>query len=84
MGEETLSESRKITLNELAQNNGKNGKPAYIAFEGKVYDVSASAMWLEGDHMGSHEAGKDLTSEIELAPHRQEILRKVKIVGILA
>ena len=78
-----MAETRKITSSELAQNNGKNGKPAYIAFQGKVYDVSASPMWLEGDHMGSHEAGKDLTSEIELAPHREETLQKVKQVGVL-
>jgi predicted heme/steroid binding protein len=78
-----LSEQRKITSSELAENNGKDGNPAYIAFQGKVYDVSESAMWLEGDHMGAHEAGKDLTSEIELAPHREETLKRVKLVGDL-
>jgi predicted heme/steroid binding protein len=78
-----LTEERKFTLNELAEYNGKGGKPAYIAFEGKVYDVSASVFWMEGDHMGSHQAGKDLTNEIELAPHRKETLEKVKFVGVL-
>ena len=78
------SESRKITMNELSENDGKNGKPAYIAFQGKVYEVTTSAMWLEGDHMGAHVAGKDLTDEMELAPHREEMLRKVKQVGVLA
>jgi predicted heme/steroid binding protein len=78
-----LSEPRKITRDELAQNDGKNGKPAYIAFQGKVYDVSASAMWLEGDHMGAHQAGRDLTNEMDLAPHREETLQKIKQVGDL-
>jgi len=78
-----LTEPRKFTSNELAQNDGKNGKPAYIAFQGKVYEVSTSPMWLEGDHMGAHQAGKDLTNEIELAPHREETLQKVKQVGVL-
>jgi len=78
-----LAEPRKFTANDLAQFDGKNGKPAYIAYQGKVYDVSVSAMWLEGDHMGAHEAGKDLTSEMELAPHREETLQKVKQVGVL-
>ena len=78
-----MTEPRKFTSNELAQNDGKNGKPAYIALQGKVYDVSASPMWLEGDHMGAHGAGKDLTNEIELAPHREETLQKVKQVGVL-
>jgi predicted heme/steroid binding protein len=79
----TLAEQRKITKDELAGNNGKDGKPAYIAFKGVVYEVSASAFWMEGDHMGAHVAGKDLTEEIELAPHRAETLQKVKQVGML-
>ena len=78
-----LAEQRKITTNELAQNNGRDGKPAYIAFKGIAYDVSANAFWMEGDHMGAHQAGKDLTNEIELAPHREETLQRVKQVGVL-
>ena len=76
-------ETRKFTLSELAEFNGKGGKPAYVAFEGKVYDVSASVFWMEGDHMGAHQAGGDLTSEIQLAPHRNEVLQRTKEVGIL-
>jgi predicted heme/steroid binding protein len=76
-------EPRKITQAELAENNGQNGKPAYIAFKGKVYDVSESAFWLYGDHMGSHQAGKNLTDEMDLAPHREETLQRVKEVGVL-
>ena len=76
-------EPRKITTVELAENNGQDGKPAYIAFRGKIYDVSESAFWLYGDHMGTHQAGKDLTSEIELAPHREEVLQRMKEVGVL-
>jgi predicted heme/steroid binding protein len=78
-----LTEQRKISRDELAQNNGKEGKPAYIAFKGVVYEVSESAFWMEGDHMGAHDAGKDLTEEIELAPHREETLQRVKQVGSL-
>jgi predicted heme/steroid binding protein len=76
-------EPRKITMTELAQNDGRNGKPAYVAFKGTVYDVSESAFWLEGDHMGAHQAGKDLTNEIELAPHREETLQRMNKVGLL-
>ena len=78
-----LSESRKFSVEELAKYNGKDGNPAYIVFQGNVFDVSKSPMWLEGDHMGAHEAGKDLTSEMELAPHRDETLQRVKQVGVL-
>jgi predicted heme/steroid binding protein len=76
-------EPRKITASELAQNNGQDGKPAYVAFKGKVYDVSQSPFWLYGDHMAAHQAGKDLTNEIELAPHREEVFQRAKEVGVL-
>ncbi len=60
---------KDFTLEELAQYNGTNGQPAYVAYEGVVYDVSDSAMWGDGDHEGMHQAGADLTSEQADAPH---------------
>ena len=75
---------KKVTRQELEENNGKNGKPAFIAYKGKVYDVTESAMWIDGEHMGIHQAGKDLTEELEMAPHREETLEKMKFVGELA
>ena len=79
-----MAEQKKITLQELQENNGKNGKPAYVAYKGKVYDVTESAMWMDGEHLGMHQAGKDLTDDLELAPHREEAFDKVKYVGELA
>jgi predicted heme/steroid binding protein len=78
-----LTEQKKITSQELTENNGKNGKPAYIAFQGKVYEVSESVFWTDGDHMGQHDAGKDLTEELEMAPHREETFTRVKLIGEL-
>jgi len=78
-----LTEQKKVTMQELEENNGKNGKPAYIAYKGKVYDVSQSSFWLDGDHLGMHQAGKDLTEELEMAPHREETFQRVKLVGEL-
>lgn len=78
-----MAETRKVTKQELAENNGKNGKPAYFAYQGKVYDVSESGLWAGGDHLGMHEAGKDLTGELEAAPHREENFARVKYVGEL-
>jgi predicted heme/steroid binding protein len=78
-----LAEQKKLTLEELAKYNGNNGNPAYIAFKGKVYDLSDSSFWLGGDHLGAHQAGKDLTAEIEIAPHGPENLDRVKLVGEL-
>jgi predicted heme/steroid binding protein len=78
-----LTEQKKITQQELEENNGKNGKPAYIAYKGKVYDVTQSSFWLDGDHLGMHQAGKDLTEELEMAPHSEETFQRVKLVGEL-
>ena len=76
-------ELKKFTLDELKQYDGKDGRPAYIVFNGKVYDVTDSYMWTDGDHQGQHAAGKDLTSEIGMAPHSEETLERVKLVGVL-
>jgi predicted heme/steroid binding protein len=76
-------ELRKITSKELEEYNSNNGKPVYIAFKGKVYDVSESDLWRGGEHMGLHQAGKDITDELELAPHMEEVLERVKLVGTL-
>jgi predicted heme/steroid binding protein len=76
-----LAELRKFTIKELEEFDGKNGKPAYIAYHGKVYDISESSFWSSGEHMGMHNAGKDLTEELELAPHGEEIFERVKLVG---
>ena len=78
-----MAQPTKVTKQQLQENNGKDGKPAYIAYQGKVYDVSESSFWMEGDHMGMHEAGKDLTEELEMAPHRDENFVRVKFVGEL-
>ena len=74
---------RKFTLEELKQCDGQEGRPAYIAFNGKVYNVTDSPLWLEGDHQGLHVAGKDLTIEMSEAPHGEETLANMKVVGVL-
>lgn len=74
---------KKFTLEELKQYDGREGRPAYIAYKGKVYDVTDSYLWIEGDHQGQHVAGKDLSEEIPFAPHGEETLERVKQIGIL-
>jgi len=76
-------EPRKFTLKELEEYDGKGGKPAYIAYKGKVYDVSESSLWIDVDHLGTHQAGKDLTKDMELAPHGDEVLERIKLIGVL-
>lgn len=74
---------RKFRREELAKYNGKSNSPAYIAYRGKVYDVSNSFLWMGGKHQVLHEAGKDLTKDLKDAPHGPELLDRVPIIGIL-
>ena len=60
---------KDFTAEELAQNDGREGRPVYVAYEGIVYDLSESLMWAGGDHEGEHTAGHDMTAEQEDAPH---------------
>lgn len=46
----------------LAQYDGKDGRPAYIAFDGLVYDVGA--YFIQGEHHQGIHAGTDLTGQI--------------------
>ena len=78
-----LADLKKITVKELEDYTGKNGKQAYVAYKGKVYDLSQSGLWSGGQHMGMHHAGKDITEELELAPHGEELLKRVKLIGLL-
>ncbi len=68
---------------ELAYYDGKEGRPAYIAFKGTVYDVSDSFLWKDGKHQAMHRAGGDLTGALQGAPHGAELLERVKQVGVL-
>ena len=80
-----MSEEGKIQLSrsKLKGFDGKEGRPAYIAYDGMVYDVSASRMWREGIHMGSHTAGMDLTASLENAPHGEDVFSRYPHVGVL-
>jgi predicted heme/steroid binding protein/uncharacterized membrane protein len=74
---------KEFDADELAGFNGENGKPAYIAHDGKVYDVSESKLWRKGQHMNRHRSGADLTSDMQAAPHDFKVLEKFPLVGIL-
>ena len=74
---------KDFTAEELAQFNGENGKPVYVAHAGKVYDVSGSKMWKTGTHMKRHRSGQDLTTDIQGAPHQPDVLERYPQVGVL-
>jgi len=74
---------KKLDLKTLAQFNGNADNPVYIAYQGKVFDVSESKMWKGGLHMRRHKAANDLSVELLSAPHGEEVLERYPQVGIL-
>ena len=77
-----MEQIKNFTLEELTFYDGRNGKMAYVGYKDKVYDVTESSQWLDGDHLG-HSAGQDLTEEMEIAPHADDVMTKMKVVGVL-
>ena len=73
-----------LTMDELAEYDGKDGNPAYILVEGIIYDVTDSDLWEEGEHNG-FEAGQDLTEGIiNDSPHGTSVLDRMPVVGRIA
>lgn len=76
----TLPEDGVFGAESLAPFDGQEGRPAYVALKGKVYDVSGLKLWKGGLHM-KHRSGTDLSEAILRAPHGEEKLEAVKAVG---
>jgi len=74
---------KDMTSDELVYYDGKEGRPGYIAYEGAIYDVSKSGIWFDGVHFFKHPAGADLTRFLSQAPHGEENILKMPIVGQL-
>lgn len=74
---------KTFTLEELKQFDGQDGRPAYAAVDGVVYDLSNVGPWAGGKHHGNH-AGLDLSEAITHSPHGKAVLAKLPVVGKLA
>lgn len=72
-----------MTAEELARYDGQNGQPAYVAVNGIIYDVTASPLWKDGNHVDQHQAGGDLTEELKSAPHVRMVVERFPTVGRL-
>lgn len=70
---------RKFTKETLSNYNGKNGRPAYIAFNGTVYDITNNTHWLNGENNGIH-AGCDVSLDLAQSPVLE--LAHINQVGI--
>lgn len=73
---------KDYTKSQLALRNGVDKDEIWVAFEGKIYDVTNSKLWKNGKHY-EHWAGQDLTPEMEDAPHAEQVFEKFEIIGKL-
>ena len=71
-----------MPLNELKTHDGKNGHTAYVALNGKVYDVTNVPAWKGGKHHKGMVAGADLTPFINSSPHGPDIVNQLKLSPI--
>lgn len=71
------------TVDALCQFDGKDGRPAYVAYKGLIYDMSGSRLWKNGSHMMKHAAGNDLTGILKTAPHGEDKILAMPRVGTL-
>lgn len=82
-GEEDAAEEELpvMTMEELAENDGRDGANAYVLVEGIVYDVTDSPRWTDGNHNGN-QAGQDLTEEIlGDSPHGRSVLDRFEAIA---
>jgi len=74
--------SKEFTQEQLSDFDGKDGRPAYFSYKGMIYDVTASRLWKGGQHMTRHHAGTDLTDVLKAAPHTEEKILAMPLVGM--
>lgn len=72
-----------MTREELAGYDGREGRPAYAAVNGKIYDFTGSKLWAAGNHMQQHQAGQDLSEALLKAPHVRAVVERFPVVGHL-
>lgn len=82
-GEKVAAQLGDLNSEELPKYDGKEGNPAYVAYRGEIFDVSASRLWKNGVHAGRHPAGGDLTEMLGQAPHGEEKVLAMPRVGSL-
>jgi len=72
-----------LTAEELHSFDGREGRPAFVAYKGKIYDVTKSKLWKDGSHARKHHAGLDLTDALKTAPHAEDRILSMPEVGKL-
>jgi len=75
---------KTFTYEELSKFDGKEGRKAYVAVDGIVYDVSANRHWKGGVHTQCQKSasGRDLTEMLKVSPPTMRKLIKLQpVVG---
>jgi predicted heme/steroid binding protein len=70
------------TRSQLALRNGQDKPEIWVAYLGRIYDVTKSRLWRDGKHY-EHWAGQDLTDELKDAPHTEKVFDKFTVIGRL-
>lgn len=79
-------EQIEVTTTELKQADGKNNNKCWLAVDGKVYEISQSALWKDGQHTPSNEqayCGADMTEAMNAAPHGRKKLDQLTVIGTI-
>ena len=66
----------------LALRNGQDKPEVWVAYNGLIYDVTRSRLWMRGKHY-EHWAGQDLTDELKDAPHTENVFDRFTVIGKL-
>jgi predicted heme/steroid binding protein len=70
------------TKSQLALRNGSEMDEIWIAFEGKIYDMTQSNYWKNGKHYGNF-AGQDLTDDLINSPHGKRVFENLPVIALL-
>jgi 2-oxoglutarate/2-oxoacid ferredoxin oxidoreductase subunit beta len=81
--EPPMKDLQSLSLEELHRFDGTEGKPIYVGYKGRVYDLSASPLFQGEKRMRCHIAGKDLTQDLNVAPHGEDLIFKFPVIGKL-
>ena len=80
--DKTMDHLPTYTRSQLALRNGQDKPEVWIAYQGLIYDVSQSRLWMKGQHY-EHWAGQDLTAELADAPHDDWVFEHFDPIGRL-
>lgn len=75
-----------MTLEELRQYDGQDGRPMYVAVDGNVYDLTKCRYWEKGVHTESPVnaiAGRDLTEVLKESKHGIKRVKRYPRVGYI-